>query len=291
MLKDKVQSTELPVLNLKVFNNNKEITLENTKNSFKELGLHPVLQENLNKMGYDQMTDIQKNVISLISEGKDVMGCAKTGSGKTIAFLLPIMNSLLSSKPPDTPPQYISYPVVLVLAPTRELAEQIYVEARKLSFKTGLIVSRVYGGVPIEPQISACRNGIDILIATPGRLIDLMSSQYINLSLIRALIFDEADRMLDMGFEPQIKKIIEEFQMTSTEKRQNLFFSATFPKQVRELARKYMNDYFMVSVNVSNQTVLNENINHQLVLVEKGLKEKLLEIIMSHKGNILGIIS
>ena len=240
-------------------------------------------------MELDEMTEIQKNVIKLINDGKDVMGCSKTGSGKTIAFLLPIVNKLLQNPAPLTPISHgTSFPVALILAPTRELAEQIYAESRKICHKTNLIVSRVYGGVPFPPQLRDIRNGVDIVIATPGRFNDLTKNNHFDLSRTTNLIIDEADRMLDMGFEPQIDQIINSYNMPKTEHRHNLFFSATFAKEVKDLARNYMNEYYMVSVNNTNEAIVNENIKHKLVRVERGHENStLVDLLKELEGSIL----
>ena len=273
---------------MKVFSNDTEISLVNNEKEFSELNLHQQLQANLKEMQLSEMTEIQKNVINLIGQGKDVMGCSKTGSGKTIAFLLPIVNKLLNNEIPLTPNHGISYPVAIVLAPTRELTEQIYAEARKICYKTNIIVTRVYGGVPHAEQLKELRNGADIIIATPGRLNDFINHYQINLKLTHNLIIDEADRMLDMGFEPQINKIIHEYNMPSKEKRQNLFFSATFTKGVKELAKNFMNDYYFISVNNNNEAIVNENIKHLLIKTSIGEENnKILELIKELKGSIL----
>ena len=290
-LNQATKNTQLnnPTYELKVFFNDKEISLVHNEKEFSELNLHKQLQSNLKEMLLSEMTEIQKNVIKLIDEGKDVMGCSKTGSGKTIAFLLPIINKLLSNEIPHTPASHgVSYPVAIVLAPTRELVEQIYAEARKICYKTNIIVTRVYGGVPHAPQLRDLRNGADIIIATPGRLNDFINNSHINLELAQNLIIDEADRMLDMGFEPQINRIIYEYKMPAKDKRQNLFFSATFPKEVKELARNFMNNYYFVSVNNNNEAIANENIKHLLVQTSKGDEtNKLVELIKELKGSIL----
>jgi len=241
-------------------------------------------------MGYDLMTDIQRNVIKLITEGKDVMGCSKTGSGKTIAFLLPIINNLLRKELTHTPNNSISFPVCLVLAPTRELAEQIYVEARKICYNTNIIVSKVYGGVPSNNQVFDLINGVDVLIATPGRLKDLAQQGYLDLSMVSTLIIDEADRMLDMGFIPQIKDIINNFRMPN--ERQNLFFSATFPNEIKDLARNFMNDFYLVTNSNDDKLVVNENIKHELVQItpEKNENMVLVDLINKLEGNILSKI-
>jgi superfamily II DNA/RNA helicase len=157
------------------------------------------------------MTPIQRSVIPIITEGNDLMGCSQTGSGKTLAFLCPIVSKMLEEGPPkaNVSNKYgVSYPVVLVLVPTRELAEQIYKEAKKLIHLTGIEVIKVYGGVPYEGQYADLRRGCDILIATPGRLIDFISKEVISLQLVKNFIIDEADRILEMGFADQLDSIV-----------------------------------------------------------------------------------
>ncbi len=246
--------------------------------------------QNLKSMGYDLMTDIQRNVIKLITQGEDVMGCSKTGSGKTIAFLLPIINNLFKKELTHTPNNSISFPVCLVLAPTRELAEQIYIEGRKICYNTDIIVGKVYGGVPMNNQICSLINGVDVLIATPGRLKDLAQQGYVDLSMVHTLIIDEADRMLDMGFIPQIKDIINSFRMPN--ERQNLFFSATFPNEIKDLARNFMNDFYLVSNSNNNELVVNENIKHELIQIhhEQNENMQLVDLINKLEGNILSKI-
>jgi len=275
---------------LELFKHDKEIQFEEQPSNFSELSLAPQLMKNINLMGYDLMTDIQRNVIKLITEGKDVMGCSKTGSGKTIAFLLPIINNLLRKELTHTPNNSISFPVCLVLAPTRELAEQIYVEARKICYNTNIIVSKVYGGVPSNNQVFDLINGVDVLIATPGRLKDLAQQGYLDLSMVSTLIIDEADRMLDMGFIPQIKDIINNFRMPN--ERQNLFFSATFPNEIKDLARNFMNDFYLVTNSNDDKLVVNENIKHELVQItpEKNENMVLVDLINKLEGNILSKI-
>jgi len=269
---------------------NKEIQIEEQPSNFSELDLAPQLMQNLKSMGYDLMTDIQRNVIKLITQGEDVMGCSKTGSGKTIAFLLPIINNLLKKELTHTPNNSISFPVCLVLAPTRELAEQIYIEGRKICYNTDIIVGKVYGGVPMNNQIFSLINGVDVLIATPGRLKDLAQQGYVDLSMVHTLIIDEADRMLDMGFIPQIKDIINSFRMPN--ERQNLFFSATFPNEIKDLARNFMNDFYLVSNSNNNELVVNENIKHELIQIhhEQNENMQLVDLINKLEGNILSKI-
>lgn len=189
------------------FNGNK---IENSeiKENFSEVGLNDMLLNNLKKMNFEKMTPIQKNVIPIITEGNDVMACSQTGSGKTIAFLSPIVNKMLKDGPPNVNIEnFPSAPVALILIPTRELAEQIYKEARKLLHQTGVLITKIYGGVPHDSQIRELKEGTDILVATPGRLIDFLNSKLITLKAVKYLILDEADRILDLGFSDQLNAI------------------------------------------------------------------------------------
>jgi len=189
------------------FNGN-EIKNEDIKEKFSEIGLNKLILDNFTKMNFEQMTPIQKNVIPIITPGNDVMACSQTGSGKTIAFLAPIVQKMLSDGPPIVDLEnYPSAPMALILIPTRELAEQIYKEARKLLHQTGIQITKVYGGVPHDSQIRELREGTDILVATPGRLIDFLNSKLITLKAVKYLILDEADRILDLGFTDQLNSI------------------------------------------------------------------------------------
>lgn len=189
------------------FNGN-EIKSNDLKEKFSEVGLNKLLLDNFTKMNFEQMTPIQKNVIPIITPGNDVMACSQTGSGKTIAFLAPIVDKMLNEGPPNVDLEnYPSAPVGLILIPTRELAEQIYKEARKLLHQTGVQITKIYGGVPHDSQIRELREGTDILVATPGRLIDFLNSKMITLKAVKYLILDEADRILDLGFSDQLNSI------------------------------------------------------------------------------------
>ena len=170
------------------------------------------LLSNIEKMKFTYMTPIQGFVIPMVISGKDLIGCSQTGSGKTMAFLTPIIDNLLVNGPPDFYEiSKSSKPVLLILIPTRELAEQIYKEARKLTFMTGINVVKIYGGVPYTNQIAEIKQGCDILIATPGRLIDFLEKELIKLHHLKYFIIDEADKMMDMGFEKQMNNIIYEY--------------------------------------------------------------------------------
>jgi ATP-dependent RNA helicase DDX3X len=237
------------------------------------------------------MTPIQKAVIPYIIEKKDVMGCAQTGSGKTVSFLAPMINTLLQDGPPKSDvnlPYGVSAPVALILTPTRELCEQIYKEGRKLLHKTGILIVKVYGGVPIDTQIRNVTNGCDILVATPGRLIDFIKRGLINLAAVKFLVFDEADRMLDMGFEDQLRDIIFQSDINAKDQRINMMFSATFTTPVREIAKSFMNEFYFVTSNLDQDNKANENIEQNLICVDE--KEKVLklhEILQQIKGSVI----
>jgi len=180
------------------------------------------------------------------------MACAQTGSGKTAAFLFPLLAMILKDDVPSPNMQSSNFssrakPYSLILAPTRELATQIHTQACKFTYRTGLKPVVVYGGVDIRQQIRDLSRGCDILVATPGRLVDLLERGKVSLSLVSYLVFDEADRMLDMGFEPQIRQIVEHNDLPA-DKRQTLMFSATFPKEIQKLAQDFLTGYIFLAV-------------------------------------------
>lgn len=209
-----------------------------------DIGFCKPLKDNITAAGYIKPTPIQKYSIPIGLAGRDLMACAQTGSGKTAGFLLPVISSLYASER-DTM-RTSNQPLALILAPTRELAIQTYEEAQKFCCKTGIRPVVVYGGADAIPQLKEIEHGIDILIATPGRLVDFMQRGRIVLSHIRHLILDEADRMLDMGFEPQIREIVEKHGMPTT--RQTFMFSATFPHTIQRLATDFMKTYIFVTI-------------------------------------------
>ncbi|MFN2377789.1 MAG: DEAD/DEAH box helicase [Candidatus Binatia bacterium] len=192
--------------------------------SFSSLGLHPSLVRSIESRGYTTPTPIQKDAIVAAVEGRDVLGCAATGSGKTAAFLLPILHHLLENPRRGTR--------ALILAPTRELASQIVEEAQIFAKGTPLRAAVVVGGVGMRPQEQALRSGVDIVVATPGRLLDHLRSSYARLDGVEHLVLDEADRMLDMGFLPDVRRILTRVPNG----RQTLFFSATVPPEIGRLA-------------------------------------------------------
>ena len=292
--------------NIHIFLKNQEIydELPNLPSSFKDIDFHPLLKNNLSKMKYDQMTPIQKVIIPYILQKKDCLGCAETGSGKTVAFLAPIISLLLKEGPPKEDKEYLkpnskysnscSYPVCLVLVPTRELAEQIFIESRKLLYKTGIVVIKCYGGVPLDTQIKDLRLGADIVIGTPGRIIEFIEKKMLYLNLIEYLVIDESDRMLDMGFKPQLENIISKNkQMRNKEERINLMFSATIPEEVEEISYEFMKDNcYLISTNKNKGNKkgynANENVEQLIYYVNEDEKiSKLHEILQTAEGNVL----
>jgi ATP-dependent RNA helicase RhlE len=203
--------------------------------SFADLGLAPALLDAIRDAGYSAPTPIQQQAIPIALRGRDVMGLAQTGTGKTAAFTLPIVHRLL-----DGPRRTR----VLILTPTRELAAQVEESFRKYSRHSAVDVASVFGGVPIEPQERALRQGVDVVVATPGRLIDHLERQNVVFDDLEVLVLDEADRMLDMGFAPQINRIVSQIPRY----RQTMLFSATMPPEVEALARKYLRRPTVVQV-------------------------------------------
>jgi ATP-dependent RNA helicase RhlE len=195
---------------------------------FTNLHLHPDLLEGIRELGFIRPTPIQAEAVPPALDGRDLLACAQTGSGKTIAFLLPVLNRLMGTPRRTTR--------ALILTPTRELAAQILEEFNGLSVHTPLTGAAVFGGVGMGPQEHAFRSGVDVLVATPGRLLDHTTRSYAKLSGLEYLVLDEADRMLDMGFLPDIKRILRHIPS----RRQTLFFSATMPKEIAALASEML---------------------------------------------------
>lgn len=179
--------------------------------------------------------------------------------------------------------------MTLIIVPTRELAEQIYVESRKLCFNTGLETVRIYGGNNRGQQINDLKNGADILIATPGRLIDFLNSDnLISLRNVKYFIIDEADRILDMGFEAQLKEIIFSHDLVKKVNRQNLFFSATFTNEIKEMATSFMNEYYFINISQDQEISGNKNISQEVIRLNDNEKySKLHEILQNIKGSVL----
>lgn len=219
-------------------------------NTFAEIDLGEALNENIRRCKYVRPTPVQRHAIPISLGGRDLMACAQTGSGKTAAFCFPIISGIMRGQSVQRPPRGARtvYPLALILSPTRELSMQIHEEARKFSYQTGVRVVVAYGGAPINQQLRDLERGVDILVATPGRLVDLLERARVSLQMIRYLALDEADRMLDMGFEPQIRKIVEQMDMPRAGARQTMLFSATFPKEIQRLAADFLANYIFLAV-------------------------------------------
>ncbi|ERT02079.1 ATP-dependent RNA helicase [Sporothrix schenckii 1099-18] len=252
------------------------------------------LIRNIELAHYKVPTPVQKYSIPIVMGGRDLMACAQTGSGKTGGFLFPILSQAFQTGPSPIPTaqggggfgrQRKAYPTSLILAPTRELVSQIYDEARKFAYRSWVRPCVVYGGADIGSQLRQIERGCDLLVATPGRLVDLIERGRISLCNIKYLVLDEADRMLDMGFEPQIRRIVEGEDMPSVANRQTLMFSATFPRDIQMLARDFLKDYVFLSVGRVGST--SENITQKVEYVEDNDKRSvLLDILHTHGGGL-----
>ena len=277
---------------LKLFDSyDEEINTSSFSKEFKEIAEIPnIIQKNLSILSFTEMTPIQKLSIPIILQKMDLVGCAQTGSGKTLSYLIPIASLLLTQEEINENPfkTRISFPLLLIILPTRELAIQIYNEALKLLYKTGIIPVCVYGGESFNNQIADLREGCDILIGTPGRLIDFLNKKYISLEYCKYLIFDEADRMMDMGFEPDMRSIVDDFNLNDS--RQTLMFSATFPKSVLRIIQTFLKkDYFYVTTGnyLGENEIANGNVEQRFFYIKSGnINDKLMTL---HK--ILQIIN
>jgi ATP-dependent RNA helicase RhlE len=237
---------------------------------FSDLGLQPELLRALTDKGYDAPTPIQAQAIPAILSGRDVLAAAQTGTGKTAGFVLPILQ-MMGSEPGRTPR-------ALVLAPTRELAAQIGESARAYGRHLKIKSVVVFGGVGIHPQINALRSGCDLLVATPGRLLDLIEQKAVDLRNIRCVVLDEADRMLDMGFINAIRRLLRLVPKV----RQNLMFSATYSDAIRELSKSILHDPIKVEVAVRNATA--DHVEQQVYKVRKEHKRHLLAHLIDSGG-------
>jgi ATP-dependent RNA helicase RhlE len=233
--------------------------------SFEELGLSAELVRAVADKGYTTPTPIQLEAIPAVLSGQDLLAGAQTGSGKTAGFTLPILQRLALR-----PNHGCHRPRALILTPTRELAAQVHESVRTYGRHMEVTSTEIYGGVSINPQIKALRRGVDIIVATPGRLLDHAQQRTVDLSRIEVLVLDEADRMLDMGFIHDIRRII---KLLPT-RRQTLLFSATFSKEIRDLAGKFQNDPRRIQVTPENMPV--ESISQRAVLVDRRRKPEML---------------
>jgi ATP-dependent RNA helicase RhlE len=236
---------------------------------FADLGLRPELLQAVHDAGYTSPTPIQQQAIPVALDGRDLIGLAQTGTGKTAGFTLPIIERLLEEGYGHT--KAGAHRVrVLVLTPTRELCVQVDESFRKYGKHTTLRVASVYGGVPLEPQTKLLRKGVDVIVATPGRLLDHMERQNVVFDELEVLVLDEADRMLDMGFAPQLNRIVAEVPRF----RQTLLFSATMPPEVEALARKYLRK--PVVVQVGRRSSAASTVTHAVYPVPRDKKTALL---------------
>jgi len=238
--------------------------------SFQSLGLDPRLLQNVAKQGYVVTTPIQKKAIPAILEGRDVVGLAQTGTGKTAAFVLPLLHRLMSG-----PRHQLR---ALIVGPTRELAEQTKDVVAKLGEHVGLRCVTIYGGVGQQPQIAGVRQGAELAIACPGRLLDLLGQGKFNLNHVECLVLDEADRMFDMGFLPDIRKILQRLPP----KRQILLFSATMPEEIRALVHEILHDPVTVQIAHCKPA---ETVDHALYPVEQPQKTALLQALLKKTGD------
>ena len=234
--------------------------------AFDTLGLESSLLEGIRVRGFNSTTPIQSAVIPFVTNGDDLIGCAATGTGKTAAFLLPILNRMLLSR--AAAPEERGYTRVLILAPTRELCVQIADDVEGFTYHTDVTSVAVYGGVDMGPQERALKSGVDIIIATPGRLMDHMRSLTVKYDKLDTLVLDEADRMMDMGFWPDVRRIVA--ALPDTAARQTLLFSATMPEEVMKLADEVVVDAKYVQIGTSGGTA--KTITHAIENVPSAQK-------------------
>jgi ATP-dependent RNA helicase RhlE len=234
--------------------------------SFESLGLAPALLRAVEEEGYTEPTPVQREAIPLGLEGRDLVGSAQTGTGKTAAFLLPILQRLEAGRPGKLR--------ALILVPTRELAEQVLESARTYGRHLGVKSVAVYGGVGMEPQTRALRRGVDIVVATPGRLLDHMGRGHVDSSQLEVLVLDEADRMLDMGFAPDVRRILDSLPS----ERQTMLFSATISGDVDRLARRALNEH--AAVEIGRRAESADGVEHVLVAVDKPEKRNVLAMML-----------
>lgn len=241
--------------------------------NFHELGIESSILRSLKEIGYEEPTPIQREAIPAVLAGRDLLGCAQTGTGKTAAFSLPMLQRMGKPQPGEERPVR-----GLILTPTRELALQIYENICQYSRYTGRVAAVIYGGVSQVPQVEALARGADILVATPGRLWDLMGQKLLDISKVQCFVLDEADRMLDMGFINDVKRIVERLPR----RRQTLLFSATMPEEIAELANDLLFKPVRVSITPAATPV--ELIEQGVYFAEKAEKRELLKAILRERN-------
>ena len=248
--------------------------------TFASLKLAEPILRALNEKNYTHPSPIQAQAIPHLLEGRDLMGCAQTGTGKTAAFALPILHRLAQSNQPRSPGR----PRALILTPTRELAAQIGDNIARYGRHLRTSHAVIFGGVGQKPQIDALRRGVEIVVATPGRLLDLYEQRYIDFSLVEVFVLDEADRMLDMGFAPDVKRVIAKLPS----RRQSLLFSATMPTQIRAMAQSLLHDPATVTVTPVASTV--DRIDQRVCHVNSANKHRLLVHLLGEQPNGLVLV-
>ena len=219
---------------------------------FPTSGLHTVLLENVLRAKYTVPTPVQKHGLPIIMAGRDLMACAQTGSGKTAAFLLPIIHRILETKAPSGAGLPEQAPQAVIMTPTRELAIQISEECRKFCSGSEVKTAILYGGTDVRFQRGQLARGCNILVATPGRLLDFAERGHFSFASVQFLVLDEADRMLDMGFMPDIRRCVNNPRMPRKGVRQTLMFSATFPEEIRRTAGEFLSNYLQLQVILSS---------------------------------------
>jgi len=259
---------------------NKPRPIEN----FPEAGLHQRVLNNVQKAGYKTPTPVQKNALPIIMEARDLMACAQTGSGKTAAFLLPIINHIVVN---DIRAESGSrqFPVAVFISPTRELAIQIHDEARKFGQGTETRAACIYGGTSTGYQRDQLMRGCNLLVATPGRLNDFTERGLVNFSKLQFLVLDEADRMLDMGFMPDIRRVVNSPSMPAKNRRQTLMFSATFPSEIQRSAREFLSNYIYLAVGLVGGACTDVRQTFIQTMGTRDKREKLVELLTAPDRN------
>lgn len=265
-----------PLLEIQNYRDLHEITIKGTEIphpslELNENGFPDYIMQEIQSQGFQKPTIIQSQAWPIALSGRDMVGIAQTGSGKTLAYMLPALVHLKSQQPLKRG----DGPIALILAPTRELAQQIQKVAIDFGYKVRINNACVFGGAPKGPQIRDLENGAEIVIATPGRLIDFLDRNITNLKRCTYLVLDEADRMLDMGFEPQIRKIMKQ----TRQDRQVLMWSATWPKEIRNLAEEFLTNYIQINIGSHNLSANNNILQIIDVCSEEQKEEKLMRIL------------
>jgi ATP-dependent RNA helicase RhlE len=245
---------------------------------FDDYSISPLLKEQLKVLGYKKPTDIQFKTISHILNGEDVMAVAQTGTGKTAAFVIPILHKLIVSK------NKIKGVNCLVMVPTRELASQITEVFKSIGKFSSLKIVGIFGGTEQEKQINAIKKGVDVLVATPGRMFDLISQGFLDVSQLKTLILDEADLMLDLGFQKDIADILKKIPKN----RQTLFFTATISKKIKSLAYDVVKNAIRIQVSPKNPVA--KNVNHAVAFIKMDDKRFFLENILKEYESLKFIV-